>query len=149
MAASAWSLYNAAIGKLGNAQMNLGTNVFYVQLHKSTSNASAATLINAGSLTNELTGGTGYTVDGKTLSGTSWLSTGAGTWTFDGSNTAWTASGGAITSITYAVIMASGASANGRPVLAWSKLTTTGTISVGDGGTLTLQYNASGVFTLS
>ena len=149
MAASAWELYNSAIGALGSATMNLSTNIFYVQLHKSTSNASDVTLSIATSLTNEVNNGNGYLTDGITLSAHTWLSTGSGVYTFDANDTAWTASGGAITSIDFAVLMASGVSANARTLLCKSNLTTTGTISVGDGGTLTLQYNASGIFTLS
>ena len=149
MAASAWELYNSAIGALGEATMNLSTNIFYVQLHKSSSNASDVTLSIATSLDNEVDNGFGYVTDGTSLSTHTWVSTGSGVYTFDASDTAWTASGGAITSIDFAVIMASGASANARTLLCKSNLTTTGTISVGDGGTLTLQYNASGIFTLS
>lgn len=150
MAAQAWELYNSALDKLGSASMNLSTNVFYVQLHKSTSNASDKTLSVAGSLNNEVSNQFGYLTNGKTLSAHSWgVGASAAEYKFDATDTAWTASGGAITSVAFACIMASGVSANARTLLCKSKLTTTGTISVGDGGTLTLQYNASGIFTFT
>jgi hypothetical protein len=150
MAAQAWELYNAAIGALGSATLDLdaGANIFRLRLFKGTSNASARTLVGTGSVTNAVTSANGYTTVGKTVSATSWTSAAAGVWMFDGENVAWTASGGAITSVVFGVI-ATSTSATGGAVVCKSKLTTTSFISVGDGGTLTIQMNANGVFRMS
>lgn len=144
MAAQAWELYNSAIGHLADGVLDLDTQNFWVQLHTGASNASDLTLSDRTSLTNELANGNGYTTGGVLLSARTWTSAASGVWMFDGSDRAWTASGAAKTSIVFAVIR------NSASVLVCkSKLTTTGFISVGDGGTLTLQMNANGIFRLS
>jgi len=146
MAAQAWELYNSAIGALGSATLDLdaGANIYRMRLYKSDSNASTVTFVSAGSLTSEVANANGYATRGKTLSAHTWTSVASGTWRFDSTNVAWTASGGAITSVGFAVIAASNSI-----LVCKSKLTTTGFISIGTGGTLTIQINASGIFELS
>lgn len=146
MAAQAWELYDSAIGSLGSATLNLsaGANVFRLRLFKGTSNASTVTLDTVASVTNAVTSANGYGTTGLTVSATSWTSAASGVWMFDGNNVAWTASGGAITSVVFGVIATSAGA-----LVCKSKLTTTGFISVGDGGTLTIQMNANGIFRLS
>lgn len=150
MAAQAWELYDSAIGALGKATLNLsaGANVFRLRLFKGTSNASTVTLDTVASVTNPITSANGYGTTGLTVSATSWTSAASGVWMFDGNDVAWTASGGAITSVVFGVIATSTGATTGNLVCK-SKLTTTSFISVGDGGTLTIQMNANGIFRLS
>lgn len=146
MAASAWELYNSAIGKLGSANLDLdaGANIWKMSLHKTTSNASDLTLSIITSVNNQVNNGNGYVTGGASITNETWTSVASGTWRFDCSDVQWTASGGAITSIGFAVIAISAGA-----VLCKSKLTTTGFISIGNGGSLTVQINASGVFELT
>lgn len=148
MAAQAWELYDAAIGALGSAALNLsaGANIMKMRLYKGTSNASTVTLSTVGSLTNQVTTSGGYAP--TTCSAHSWTSAASGVWMFDSQNVAFNASGGSITSVVFGVIATSVAAASGFLVCK-SKLTTTSFISVGDGGTLTIQMNANGIFRLS
>jgi len=109
-------------------------------LFLSTSNIGAASTTYAG-LTNEHANGNGYTTGGSSvtlsLSGTT-------TVTVDSTDVTWTASGGSITA-RFAVIYEVG----GR-VLCYCLLDSTpADVTATDGNTLTVQINASGVFTLS
>lgn len=143
MAATAWSIYNKAKKKLGNGTIQLGTNVLKVQLHTSASNASTFTLSTAASVSNEVSNGFGYTTGGKSLTSVTWT-TGASAkqYRLDAADPVWTATGGTIANIKFAVIKNSAGQA-----LCWSRLTTS-QFAVATGNTLTLTLNASGIFTL-
>lgn len=143
MAATAWSIYNKAKKKLGNGTIQLGTNVLKVQLHTSASNASTFTLSTAASVSNEVANGNGYTTGGKSLTSVTWT-TGASAkqYRLDAADPVWTATGGTIANIKFAVIKNSAGQA-----LCWSRLTTS-QFAVATGNTLTLTLNASGIFTL-
>lgn len=143
MAATAWSIYNKAKKKLGNGTIQLGTNVLKVQLHTSASNASTFTLSTAASVSNEVANGNGYTTGGKSLTSVTWT-TGASAkqYRLDAADPVWTATGGTIANIKFAVIKNSAGQA-----LCWSRLTTA-QFAVATGNTLTLTLNASGIFTL-
>ena len=67
---------------------------------------------------------------------------------FDCDDPIWTATGGTIANIKGAVIWLSGASALARHLLVRASLTST-QFTLGSGNTLTLQMNASGVFTMA
>ena len=72
----------------------------------------------------------------------------AGVYKFDCDDVTWTATGGTIPNIKFAVIWLSAASANGRHLLCRSTLSTSQfTLSMGN--TMTIQMNASGVLTLA
>lgn len=142
MAATAWSLYTAAKKGLGNGTIQLGVNTLYIELYKGSSNASTATLIAGGSVTNEVTNGNGYTTGGKALTSVTWTTSGTGV-VLSAASTIWTASGGNITSVQYAVIRNSA-----DKLLCWSKLSTS-VITVTQDNTLTVAMNATGVFALS
>lgn len=143
MAATAWSIYNKAKKKLGNGTIQLGTNVLKVQLHTSASNASTFTLSTAASVSNEVSNGNGYTTGGKSLTSVTWT-TGASAkqYRLDAADPVWTATGGTIANIKFAVIKNSAGQA-----LCWSRLTTS-QFAVATGNTLTLTLNTSGIFTL-
>jgi len=142
MAATPWAIYNKAKKKLGNGTIQLGVNIFRVQLHKSTSNASVATLSTAASASNEVTNGSGYLTGGKSVLTVTWT-TGVSIqqYRFDAADPFWSATG-TIASIMYAVLKNSAGQA-----VAWSKLSTA-IFSVTTGNRLTLQLDTNGIFTL-
>jgi hypothetical protein len=141
MAAGAWVVYNEAKKYLNNGTVDLDTNVLKMQLHKSTSNASTFTLSTLASVTVPATGG-GYAA--KTL-GTVVVTQGASAKQikFDCADVVFSAVGSNTVSIMYAVIGVSGGKA-----ICWSKLSTA-VFNVTAGNTLTVQLNASGIFTIT
>lgn len=100
-------------------------------------------------LTNELSTANGYTNTGLALGSITWGQSG-GTATFDAADSVWTASGGSIVA-RRAVIRAVGTfNAQVDPLLASILLDTTpADVTTTTGNTLTLQWNASGIFTLA
>jgi hypothetical protein len=149
MAAQAWKIYNLAKKKIGNSTLNLASTVYRMTLHTSASNAATLTLGVYGSVTGEVTEANGYSSSGKTLTGEVWtVGASAKQYKFDVDDVVWTATGGAISNIKFAVLWLSGASANGRHLLAVASLTSS-QFNLSSGNTLTLQINSAGVFTLT
>ena len=150
MGASAWTIYNKAKERIGNGLLNLSTTPFRMALFKSGSNFGTATLENYGSLTSQVTNGNGYVTSGKTLAGEDWtVGASAKQFKFDADDPAtWTASGGALSLIKGAVIFASGTSAGNKYLLCYASLSTAA-FTLADGNTLTIQFNASGIFTMT
>jgi hypothetical protein len=149
MAAGKWKVYDLAKKALMDGTFDLDANTFKMTLHSSASNANTlSTAVAFSNVTNELTTANGYTAGGVTCAAT-WTNS-AGTETFDIADAVWTASGGSITA-RFAVLRASG-TLNGivDPILAVCLLDTTpADVTATAGNTLTVQINASGVFTLS
>lgn len=140
MAAGAWTLTNAGRTDLLNGAFDIDTDSFKMALFLSTSNIGAASTTYAG-LTNEHANANGYTTGGKAL--TMSLS-GTTTVTVDCDDQVWTASGGSIVA-RFAVIY----EVSGR-VLAYCLLDNTpADVTATTGNTLTVQINASGIFTLA
>lgn len=145
MAAGPWQVFRRAKTKIANGTFDLDTQTFKMAL---TQVAQALTDDFAGTstdcryadLTNEVPNGSGYTTGGKTLTQT-WTRSGD-TVTFDCDDQAWTSS--TITA-KYAVIYADNTNDD---LLAFMELDTGGSVSTTN-GTLTVQINASGVFTLA
>jgi len=151
MAASAWVIYNTFKRYMADGTMDLDGDTFRMGLYTSASNAATATLSIRSEVTNEVANGNGYVTGGKTLAGVTW-STGAsaGEMRFDATATIWSASGGNIANIRYAVLYdeTTGASAGGRKLVAYSALSTA-QFTVTDGNTLTITPSANGVFELN
>lgn len=148
MAATAWAIYNKAKNKIAEGTIPLNAAVWKCQLHTSASNASVSTFSLVSSINNEVANGNGYLTGGKQLSAPTWTTgASAGVYRFDTSDPVWTASGGTIPNIKFAVIRTS-TSATGGHVLCWSKLTTA-QFTLAQDNTLTIQMNASGIFTLT
>jgi hypothetical protein len=144
MAATAWTLYNKAKKKIGNGTIQLGVNTLKCQLHTSASNCSTATLSTAASVTSEVTNGNGYATGGATLASVVWTTgASASQYKLDSADPVWTATGGNIASIKFALIKNSGGQA-----LCWSRLTTA-QFTLTQNNTLTIQMNAAGIFTLT
>lgn len=145
MAANALVFYDSFVERIADGGHDLDTNTFKVQLHTSSYTPSAAHA-QLSDLTNEVANGNGYTTGGATLASVTWGQTG-GTATFDAADTAWTASGGSITA-RYAVLYDD--TSVGDLLIGYILLDNTpADVTVTDGNTLTLQWNASGIFTLA
>jgi hypothetical protein len=149
MAATNWALYTQAKKKLGNGTIQLGVHALYIALYKAASNAStsAPILSTKASVTNEVTNGNGYATHGQALTSVTWTVSGSNC-VLDAANPLWTATGGALTSISFGVIYASaGASAGTGNLLCRSLLTTS--TSVSSGNTITVNMATAGIFALT
>lgn len=147
MSAQAWQIYDEFKATLGLKVLNLNTDTMKVALFQSTSNCANVALVTAqyATLTNETANANGYTTGGETV--TPSYSQTAGVATFDVSDPTWTASGGSIV-CRFAVIYDSTAAA--KNLICYSLLDTApADVTVPNGDTLTLQMDASGVFTLT
>lgn len=141
MAASI-TLYDSWVQKMLEAT-NLATpDTFKVGLTTSTYSPNATTHDELADITNELSGN-GYARQTMTLN----LSRSGGTYTFDASDVVFTATGGSLVA-RYAFIYND--TPTGDPLVAYVLLDTTpADITVTDGNTLTLVWNASGIFTVA
>lgn len=149
-AAGKWKRYDIFSKWIGDGTFDLDANTIKCALYLSTSDANTLTNVNSlkGDLTNEHANANGYTTGGVTVAAT-WVES-SGTTTFDVADAVWTASGGSIVA-RFAVLYASG-TLNGHvdPLIAVCLLDTTpADVTATTGNTLTIQINASGVFTLS
>lgn len=140
MAAGSWTFTNAGRTSLLNGDFDIDTDSFKMALFTSSSNIGASSTTYAG-LTNEVANANGYTTGGKAL--TMSLS-GTTTVTVDCDDQTWTASGGSITARFAVIYEVSG------KVLCYCLLDSApADVTATDGNTLTIQINASGIFTLA
>jgi hypothetical protein len=147
MAAGAWTFYNIAKKKLADGTMDLDTNTFRMSLYTSASNAATLTLSTKGSVTGEVTVANGYSTSGKPLSGITWANgASAKVWRWNAAALVWTAGGGSIANVKFAVIRQS----SGTPdkLLCFSQLSTAA-FSITTGNTLTITPSANGIFELT
>ena len=146
MAASAWRVYNEAKKYLLTADLDINAATMRIKLIKGTAaaNVSDYTRSTWASLVGLTAPGN---IPGSAVQSLTGLAVTAGASAkeikFDATDPVFTASGGTATSIQYAVIGISGGKC-----LAWCKLSTAA-FAVTTGNTLTLQFNASGIFTLT
>ena len=148
MAAAAWSFYNSFREKLGEGDFDLsGTSVgFYMALHTSAASAlvNTATLSTQASIANECANGNGYATGGASVTSRTWAAGGsAGVFRFDSTAVVWTATGGTIANVKYAVIYQAGGK-----LVCFSKLTTS-QFTLADANTLTVTPSSSGIFELT
>lgn len=142
MAAGAWTFTNGGRTSLLDGTFDLNTDTFLIALFLSTSNIGAASTTYAG-VTNEHANANGYTTGGislgpLTLAGTTTVTVD------DPADAVWTASGGSITA-RFAVIYESAGN-----VLCYCLLDSTpADVTATAGNTLTIAFNASGIFTLA
>jgi len=143
MAASAFLIYNEAKKYIGNGTIVLGTSAFKLKLTNSASNASTFTLSTFASVTGEISARGGYVANGKALATMAWtVGASAKSYKFDADDLVFTASGSSLINVKFAVIGLSGGKA-----LAWSKLSTA-QFTITSPNTLTIQFNALGIFTM-
>lgn len=152
MAAGTWLIFNTAKKKIGNGTINLSSTPLRLALFNSASNLkTSASALPRGiynSLTEEVASGNGYALLGKAISGETWGSgASAMQYKFDATDVVFTASGGTIPNIKYAVIFASNATSASRHLLCFVTLTAS-QFTLGTGNTLTIQHAATGIFTL-
>lgn len=147
-AVGAWTFYNE--GKkylMSGGFINMGTSTFRMSLHTSASNAATATLSTFGSVTGELTEANGYSSSGKPITYTFTVGASAGQYRMNATAIIWTATGGSLANIKYAVIWVTGASTLARKLVCRSQLSTSQfTLTINN--TLTIS-NPSGVFTVA
>lgn len=152
MPAGKWKVYEQTKLYIGDGTLDFdATANWYMALYTSASNANNLAVGTAvyGDLTNEVANANGYTTGGVLLTGITWTEAG-GIATWDSADAQWTASGGNIVA-RFAVIYKN-ATVNTivKPLVCVCLLDTTpADVTVTDGGTLTIQINASGIFTLS
>jgi len=144
MAASAWVIYNDAKRSLMDGTLDIDNEVWRLALFTSASNAATATLLVKTSVTGEVTSANGYTVGGNALTVTWSIGASASEMRFDATATSWSAGGGSISAVKYAVIFASG----GNELLCYSTLTTA-QFEVTDTNSLTITPAATGIFELN
>lgn len=144
------TFFNTARKFLGDSTFgNVAADTWKVTLHNSTFAPSATTMSVYADVTNELSTANGYTNGGLALASVAWTQTAASV-AFSAANTVWTASGGSIVA-RFAVIRAVG-TLNGHvdPLLLWYLLDVTpADVTTTTGNTLTIQYAAAGIYTLT
>ena len=145
-APAAWVLYDKFKLALGLKTESLNAaDTIKMALFTSSSNVGSASLSTAtyAAATNEVSNANGYTTAGVTCAAT--YTNSSGTETFDVADATWTASSSGIT--TRFAVLYNSTSGN---LIAYSILDSTpADVSVTAGNTLTVQINASGVFTLA
>lgn len=144
MAASI-SFYNSFREYVADGTIDLDTHTFKVMLVSSSYTFSASHTVKT-DITNELSTANGYTAGGATLGSVTWAHSG-GTATFDAADTTWTASGGSI--VARRAVIYDDTAASDELVASVLLDTTPADVTVTAGNTLTLQWNASGIFTLT
>jgi hypothetical protein len=147
MAADAWLIYNKFKEYQGDNTIDLDGDTFKLQLHTSTHTPALTDSVKA-DLDNEVANGAGYTTGGVTLGSVTWTES-SGTVTFDFADPSWTASGGPIVA-RYGIALDDTPTSPADPLVGYSLLDNApADVTVTDGNTLTLEINASGMFTLS
>jgi len=144
MAATAWSFYSSFKVAMADGTHDLDANEFRITLHTSAASANVMNneLSTFASIANEVASGNGYSTSGFTLVTRSWISAATGVVKFDAGDPSWTAAGGTIADIKYAVI------STGSHVVCHSTLSSN-QFTLADGSSLTVQFAASGIFELS
>lgn len=143
--AASLTFYNSFREYIADGTIDLDTHTFKVMLVASGYTPSTAHTVKA-DVTNELSTANGYTAGGATLGSVAWGHSG-GTATFDAADTVWTASGGSIVA-RYAVIYDDTAASD--ELVCYILLDTTpADVTTTAGNTLTLQWNGSGIFTIT
>jgi divalent metal cation (Fe/Co/Zn/Cd) transporter len=146
MAAGAWTFYNAAKKHLMDGTIDLDTATFRMSLFTSASNCATLTLSTYAGITGgtEVTEANGYSSSGKVLTSVTWgVGASASEYRWNAAALVWTASGGSISNIKYAVIWQAGGL-----LLCFSQLSSA-QFSVTSGNTLTITPSANGIFELN
>jgi len=147
MAATAWTFYNSFREYLGNGQFDLdGTGTgFYMALHQSAASANVnnVALSTQASLGNEVANGNGYATGGASVTSRTWASVATNKYRFDSTAVVWTATGGTVPNVKYAVVYQAGGK-----LVCFSKLTTS-QFTLAQDNTLTVTPSATGIFELA
>jgi hypothetical protein len=154
MAATAWQLYNDGKRYIGNGTIELGVSNFKMALFRTSASATVNdfALSTFGSLTAEISATGGYVSGGKALvPATGQWTVGASAkqmkFTYSTVGLTFTATGGPLTNIRYAVIYKD-ATASAAKLLCFCQLSSA-QFTVSSPNTLTVLPAATGVFTLT
>lgn len=149
MAAGAWKVFDSAKDYIGRAGFNFSANIFRITLHTSALTISTGAFSVYTPVGSEVAEQNGYSSSGKTLSATTWnAGASAGVQRFDATAVFWSANGGNISAIKFAVIWISAATTATRLALCYSTLSSS-QFSISTGNRLTITPNANGIFELS
>jgi hypothetical protein len=146
MAADPLVFFNSFTEALGDNTIDLDDDTLRVALFTDSYAPNVATQSTFSALTGQVANGFGYATGGAQLANVTWTRSGAVA-TLDADDAAWTASGGNVTA-RYAVLYSATASTNN--LIGYVLLDNTpGNVTVTDTNTLTVQWSASGIFTLA
>lgn len=155
MAAGTWKIYAKAKKYIGAGTITLGAGVFKMELHRTSASATILVLstrsTNA-SIVAEISATGGYAAGGRNLGpATAKWTVGASArqykFTYTTAGLVFTANGGPLTNIRYALIRNSTGAGAGK-VLCFCTLSTAA-FTIATGNTLTISPAATGVFTLA
>lgn len=139
-------IFHEAMNNIGNGAIDLDSHSFKAVLTNSAPSQAADDEL--ADIT-QIAASNGYTTGGVTLSGVTWLESGAGTgiWVFTSSDFSWTASGGTIPDFRYVVIYSD--TSTGDKLLGYADYG--GTVQITDGNSFTVDVQANGIarFTVS
>lgn len=139
------SFYDAFKANLGAIPLDMNSDTFKMML-VSSSYTFSASHSQKSDITNELSTANGYTAGGAALSGLVFNQT-SGTAKWDADDVTWTASGGSL--VFRRGVIYDDTSASDLLVLSVLFDTTPADITVLNGNTFTVQWGASGIFTLA
>jgi hypothetical protein len=122
----------------------VGTSPYKVALLTATYSYNAAHTVYA-NLTNELTTALGYTSGGQSLASVTYTRSGA-VLPLDAADLVWTAAGGSLVASTAVIYVDATINAIVKPLVAFIALDGS-PVTVTDGNTLTLTWNAAGILT--
>jgi len=152
MAASAWVFYNSAKEFLLDGTFDIDIDVWKMALFTSASDIATVTQSIFSEITNQVSVANGYANGGKSLLSFTWATgESASEMRFDATATIWTASGGDIINIRYALLYNNdtGGSQGDRKLLCFAALTTA-QFTLTDTNTLTVTpANPNGIFELN
>ena len=149
MAVGAWTFYNEFKKYMADGSIDLDTSLFRVSLYTSASDVATVTQSVISELSGEVTEANGYSSSGKRLSARAWAAgASAGEMRFDSTAVFWSANGGNIANIKFAVIWVSGASAGARKLVCYSQLSTS-QFTLTSGNRITITPSANGIFELN
>jgi len=142
MAATAWAFFNSFRENMGGATAwdLAGTTDGF---QAASTNANDQTLSTYASIGSEVANGNGYATGGISVTSRTWASVATDKYRFDATAVIWTATGGTIPNIKYAVIYKSGGA-----LVCMSKLTTS-QFTLAEDNTLTVTPSATGIFELA
>lgn len=146
MAVSAWTMYSNGLLNIGNGNIDLAADTFFMILLTTSYTPAVNTDSTYGGInTNEVSTGNGYTAGGAEITGNSNTLSGA-TGKFTANDVAWTS---ATMTFRYAAIVhcANGSSLQSTDLLVGYSDTTGGGSNIVGGGTLSINPSASGIFT--
>jgi hypothetical protein len=151
MAAGAWVIHDKFIEYMGDGTIDLDADSFKIALYLSTSNVATTSIDGIAAATNEHANANGYTTGGVALTTPTWVES-SGTLTFDSADMtdAWTASGGSLVARFAVIYDDTVTTPVADPIVAHCLLDSTpADVTVTDTNTLSINMNASGIFTVA